>query len=203
MWLFDKYNCILCKWNKYNKDDDHCWNHYPKDEAGYPIEKCKSLSNIYYGKLVKWFPFNVIDKISYKIDDKKTEKYYDDFNDDYTENSEMKHIWGIRSAWDFSQTKGCNLLSMNDFDITYLKDKKKYILGIETFLSFDEGHDGEKKYLNWILDEFTKWMEENGYKTDKQVPFYCFGDYSLADEFGTLEDAYALFKLYVKGFEYV
>lgn len=37
MWLFDKYNCILCKYNKYNKDGDSCWNYLEKDSLGYPI----------------------------------------------------------------------------------------------------------------------------------------------------------------------
>ncbi len=41
--LFDKYRCILCKYRKYNKDGDSCFNHQEKDEYGYPIEKCKYL----------------------------------------------------------------------------------------------------------------------------------------------------------------
>ena len=61
MRLFDKYNCILCKYNKYNKGDDSCFNHQEKDEYGYPIGECKSLSNIYYGTLMNFFPFKQID----------------------------------------------------------------------------------------------------------------------------------------------
>ena len=35
---------------------------WEKDESGYPIGKCNSLSNIYYGKIVKLFPFKQIKK---------------------------------------------------------------------------------------------------------------------------------------------
>ena len=27
MHFIDKYNCILCKYNKYNKDEDSCFDH--------------------------------------------------------------------------------------------------------------------------------------------------------------------------------
>lgn len=60
MKLFDKYNCILCKYRKYNKNGDSCFNHQEKDEYGYPINKCPSLSNIYYGTIIKYFPFKQI-----------------------------------------------------------------------------------------------------------------------------------------------
>ena len=39
--LFDKYNCILCKYNKYNKGNDSCFNHREKDKYGYPVGECK------------------------------------------------------------------------------------------------------------------------------------------------------------------
>ena len=34
---------------------------WEKDESGYPVGKCNSLSNIYYDKIVKLFPFKQID----------------------------------------------------------------------------------------------------------------------------------------------
>ena len=61
MKLLEKYNCIFCKYRKLNKKHDYaCMDSWEKDESGYPIGKCNSLSNIYYGKIVKLFPFKQI-----------------------------------------------------------------------------------------------------------------------------------------------
>lgn len=57
--IVDKYNCIFCKYNKYNKDNDSCLNHREKDEYGYPMWKCKSLSNILWN-FNKLFQFKQI-----------------------------------------------------------------------------------------------------------------------------------------------
>lgn len=59
MRLIDKYNCILCKYNKYNKGVDSCFNHREKDEYGYPVGKCKSLSQEEKDKL-----YELIDKVN-------------------------------------------------------------------------------------------------------------------------------------------
>ena len=58
MKLLEKYSCIFCKYRKLNKNHDYaCMDSWEKDESGYPIGKCNSLSNIYYGKIVELFPF--------------------------------------------------------------------------------------------------------------------------------------------------
>lgn len=200
MGLIDKYNCILCKYNKYNKNGDSCFNHQEKDEYGYPIEKCKSLSNIYYGKIANWFPFNIIEKIKDKIEEKRIEEFYADFNEDGTENSTMKHIWGIRSYMDLSSVP-CGLLSMNDFDVTYLKDENKYILSVETALGFEDEHD-KYEYMKWTLDKFTEWMEQNGYDTTKEFALHevFTNGININTKFESLEDCYAGFKMMVNGF---
>lgn len=58
MKIFDKYNCILCKYNKYNKGDDSRFNHQEKDEYGSTIGKCNYLSNhffmLYNGYITKY-----------------------------------------------------------------------------------------------------------------------------------------------------
>ena len=203
--LFDKYNCILCKYNKYNKGDDSCWNHQEKDEYGYPLGKCMSLSNIYYGKIIKWFPFNVIDKIASEILWKRADKYYKDFNEDCTENNDMKFIFGVMSWDDLSSATEPNLLTMNDFDLIYLKDEKKYILGIETAYKFKD-KQSEKEYLQELLNKFTKWMQDNGFNTDSSLNSYgdmfeVFTDgININSHFDTIEDAYRTFKLLVNGY---
>ena len=205
MKLFEKYNCILCKYNKYNKGDDSCWNHQEKDEYGYPLGKCMSLSNIYYGKIIKWFPFNVIDKIASEILWKRADKYYKDFNEDCTENNDMKFIFGVMSWDDLSSATEPNLLTMNDFDLIYLKDEKKYILGIETAYKFKD-KQSEKEYLQELLNKFTKWMQDNGFNTDSSLNpygdmFEVFTDgININSHFDTIEDAYRTFKLLVNGY---
>ena len=205
MKLFEKYNCILCKYNKYNKGDDSCWNHQEKDEYGYPLGKCMSLSNIYYGKIIKWFPFNVIDKIASEILWKRADKYYKDFNEDCTENNDMKFIFGVMSWDDLSSATEPNLLTMNDFDLIYLKDEKKYILGIETAYKFKD-KQSEKEYLQELLNKFTKWMQDNGFNTDSSLNSYgdmfeVFTDgININSHFDTIEDAYRTFKLLVNGY---
>lgn len=62
MSLLEKYSCIFCKYRKLNKNHDYaCMDSWNKDESGYPIGKCNSLSNIYYGRIANFFPFKQID----------------------------------------------------------------------------------------------------------------------------------------------
>ena len=205
MKLFEKYNCILCKYNKYNKGDDSCWNHQEKDEYGYPLGKCMSLSNIYYGKIIKWFPFNVIDKIASEILWKRADKYYKDFNEECTENNDMKFIFGVMSWDDLSSATEPNLLTMNDFDLIYLKDEKKYILSVETAYMFNS-KEAEKEYFKVLLDKFTEWMKEQGYDTNSTLNPYgdmyeiFSGGININTHFNTIEDAYRTFKLLVNGY---
>ena len=200
MSILDRYSCIFCKYKKYNKNHDYgCMNTWEKDKYGYPIGKCNSLSNIYYGKLIKYFPFNLIYKIQSDIEWKHTEEYYDDFNEDGTENSDMKLVWGIKSYDDLSNAP-CGIMTMNDFEVVYLKDKKKYILGIETIYDFEHDYDGEKAYLNDILDKFTAWMIKNHYDTEQEIRLWQFGNITLHSEFDSIEETYAAFKYMVKGF---
>lgn len=200
MGISKRYSCIFCKYKKYNKNNDYgCMDTWEKDEYGYPMGKCNSLSNIYYGKLIRYFPFNLLYEIRLKIDSIKAKKYYDDFNEDFTENSTMKHIWGIKSYDDLSDAP-CGFMTMNDFDITYLKDKKKYILSVELIYYFERGYEDEKAYLNDILDKFTAWMVENHYDTEQKIRLWQFGDISLHSEFNSIEEAYAAFKYMIKGF---
>ena len=90
--LEQKYNCIFCKYRKLNKNNDYaCMDSWEKDDIG----ECNSLSNIWYGKLSKHFPFNIIQYFIDKREEKITEQYYNDYNEDFTENSSMKFIWGL------------------------------------------------------------------------------------------------------------
>lgn len=179
-------SCLLCKY-KYDKDAcfDATYNH------GF---KCRSLSNIYYGKLVKWFPFNVVEKIKDIIEEKKAEKFYADFNEEGTENSTMKHIFGVPIV-------PSNLMTMNDLDVTYYKDENKYVLGVETLLGFSDQH-GKYDYVRYLLDEFTKFMNKNGYDTSRELALhevFTFG-FNINTHYDSIEECYAAFKMLVNGF---
>ena len=199
--LKQKYNCIFCKYRKLNKSYDYaCMDSWEKDDIG----ECNSLSNIWYGKLTKYFPFNIIQYFIDKHEEKITEEYYNDYNEDFTENSSMKFIWGLKSYDDLSSCDA-NLETMNDIDLIYLKDEKKYILSVETAYMFSS-KEAEKEYFKTLLDKFTKWMEEQGYNTNLTLNPYgdmyeiFSGGININTNFNTIEDAYRTFKLLVNGY---
>ena len=190
-------NCIFCKYKKLYA----CMESWNKDEYGYPIGECNSLSNIWYYKLSEHFPFNIIQYFIDKHEEKITEEYYNDYNEDFTENSSMKFIWGLKSYNDLSSCDA-NLETMNDIDLIYLKDEKKYILGVETAYMFNS-KEAEKEYFKTLLDKFTKWIEEQGYNTNSTLNTYddmyeIFSGYiNINTHFNTIENAYITFKLLV------
>lgn len=203
--LKQKYNCIFCKYRKLNKNCDYaCMDSWEKDEYGYPIGECNSLSNIWYGKLNKHFPFNIIQYFIDKHEEKIAEEYYNDYNEDFTENSSMKFIWGLKS-YDNLSCYDANLETMNDIDLIYLKDEKKYILSVEMAYMFSS-KEAEKKYFKTLLDKFTEWMEDKGYNTNSTLNPY--GDryeiftsgININTLFEAIEDAYRTFKLLVNGY---
>lgn len=196
-----RFNCILCKYNKYNKGDDSCFDHREKDEHGYLIGKCRSLSNIYYGTIIKYFPFKQIHDICDEISWMKAEKYIKKLDKKYGDSSletdELKFIWGVKS-WDDLTGHESNLNTMNDIDIIYDKKKKKYMLGIETAYMF-KSYSDECKYLRECLKSFTKYMEDNG--LNKNKPFELFmNDPCTRMTADTIEELYTNFKIFVNGF---
>jgi len=199
--LIDKYNCILCPYNKYNKGDDNCFNHQEKDKYGYPIGKCKSLSNIVHGTILKFFPFKQIYDFRTKRAWAKEEKYNDKMDKKYgdctLENDDMKFIWGVKSWGDLSGHDAC-IDTMNDIDIIYDKTKKKYILGIETAYDF-ENHAAECDYLRNCLNAFTKYMDDNELNKNKSYMLF-FSDPCTSMEAETIEELYTNFKIFVDGF---
>ena len=197
----EKYSCIFCKYRKLNKNHDYaCMDSWKKDDIG----ECNSLSNIWYGKLSEHFPFNIIQYFIDKHEEKITEEYYNDYNEDFTENSSMKFIWGLKSYDDLSSCDA-NLETMNDIDLIYLKDEKKYILGVETAYMFNS-KEAEKEYFKTLLDKFTEWMEEQGYNTNSTLNTYddmyeiFSSDININTHFNTIEDVYRTFKLLVNGY---
>lgn len=199
--FFNKYSCILCKYNKYNKNGDECWNHMEKDEYGYPIGKCNSLSNIYYGKIVKHFPFKQIDFLKSEIVYKKEEKYYKEMDSKYgdcaLEDDDMKFIWGVKS-WDDLTGHDANMMTMNDIDIIYDKNSKQYLLGIETAYCF-KNYESECEYLKECLNAFTKYMNDNNLDTNKHFELFM-ANVSTEIKADNIEELYTNFKIFVNGY---
>ena len=199
--LFDKYNCILCKYNKYNKNGDNCYNHREKDEYGYFVDKCKSLSNIYYGTIIKFFLFKQIHDFraerAWRKEEKYNKKMEEKYGDCSLETDDFKFIWGIKS-WDDLSGAGACLYTMNDIDIIYDKKKKEYILGIETAYLFKTYND-ECKYLSDCLKAFTKYMDDNG--LNKNEPFRLFMNNPCTNMVAnSIEELYTNFKIFVNGY---
>ena len=174
------------------------WN---KDEYGYPIGKCNSLSNIYYGKITKLFPFKQIDywqtERAYKKEEKYTEVMDKKYGDCGIETDDWKFIWGITS-WDDLSGHEANMYTMNDIDITYDKQKKEYMLGVETAYMF-ETYNSACNYLKACLEAFTKYMDDNGLDKNKQYSLFMSNPCTsmVAD---SIEDLYTNFKIFVDGF---
>lgn len=199
--LFDKYNCILCKYNKYNKNGDNCYNHREKDEYGYFVNKCKSLSNIYYGTIIKFFLFKQIHDFraerAWRKEEKYNKKMEEKYGDCSLETDDFKFIWGVKSWDDLSGADAC-LYTMNDIDIIYDKKKKEYILGIETAYLFKTYND-ECKYLSDCLKAFTKYMDDNG--LNKNEPFRLFMNNLCTNMVAnSIEELYTNFKIFVNGY---
>lgn len=106
----------------------------------------------------------------------------------------LEHVWGIPSSG-----TDCSMFTLNDFDITYLKDRKKYIMELESVYDF-ETPEFERKYLVDICNKFTDWMNEKGYNTYKKLSFndLFYKNYSINSEFDTIEDLYAVFAMLVR-----
>lgn len=101
--------------------------------------------------------------IEFDIDEFDDFEVYDGYDDPY-ENEIIKFIWGVKSWDDLCESDAC-LYTMNDIDLIYLKDQKKYILELETIFMFDK-EEHKIGYLESCLGAFTKFMVENGYNTE-------------------------------------
>jgi len=123
---------------------------------------------------------------------------YPDYIEDDTHYGSLEHIWGITS-YDNLTGREANLHTMNDIDITYEKDNNLYMLGIETIYQFNEPEkENQCKYLRRLLDEFTKFMDENDYSKGFDVWFHTYGSTKTSAE--SIEELYMNFKIFVEGY---
>lgn len=126
------------------------------------------------------------------------DKREDDDFDPFYEDENMKFIWGVKSWDDLTDADVC-LHTMNDIDLIYLKDKKKYILGIETIFEFEK-EEHKINYLKSMLCEFEKFMVENGYNTELKPSWWNVFGKGISEDFDSIEECYAMFKFLVNGY---
>lgn len=113
-----------------------------------------------------------------------------------------KFIWGILSADDLSNENEANFYTMNDFEILYNTETKKYCLSIETIYYFSQGKEGECLYLQNLMKKFTLWMKNHNYNINYEVSLYevftCFIGEGIQSN--TIEELYAKFKMIVDSY---
>ena len=131
-------------------------------------------------------------------DNEYEDEWYEDEYDNPYENEIMKFIWGVKSWDDLTCSDAC-LYTMNDIDLLYLKDQKKYLFSIETIFQFDK-EEYKLNYLKRCLDTFTKFMVENGYDTEAKPHWWDVFGNGMNAHFDSIEECYAMFKMLVNAY---
>lgn len=135
--------------------------------------------------------------IEFDVDEYEDEWCEDDYSDPY-ENEIMKFIWGVKSWDDLTCSDAC-LYTMNDIDLLYLKDQKKYLFSIETIFEFDK-EEYKLNYLKRCLEAFEKFMVENGYNTEVKPHWWDVFGSGMNAHFDSIEECYGMFKMLVNGY---
>ena len=150
-------------------------------------------------KELKWtLEFKISNIIEYFYI-KKCKRLYPDYVDDEYNLGSIKHIWGVKSYDDLSGHDVC-LHTMNDIEIIYDRETKKYSLSIEAAFCFDDNRkENECKYLKELLDAFTGYMDDNNYSKDYDICLFMRG-WDIKSKAESIEELYANFKIYVDGY---
>lgn len=179
-------NYVFCKHNNTEK----CYN----------CERtCPSVSNILYGvvfelpiikQIYKYISNKIFEK-AIKLEEEMFEKYGD------CENESIKLIFGVSSC-----ECDVNLYTINDLEVIYDKQTKKYSISIEAIYQFDS-IERQVKYLNGLLEKFTKYMTDNNFDKNYKISFYdiFYGNININCIANSIEECYARFKFIVEGFD--
>lgn len=166
-------------------------------------KRCPSISNILYGII---FKLPIIKQIYKYISDKNFDKYMKFEEDRFTkygdcEDEKIKLIFGTLSYDEMVRQYGATLYTMNDLDIIYDKESKKYSASVEAIYQWDDD-GGIVKYLQSLLSQFTKYMIDNNLDTTCKIVFYdiFYGNITMDCVADTIEECYAKFKFMVEGY---
>ena len=132
----------------------------------------------------------------------RCQKLYPDWEDNEFNCGPLKFIWGVKS-WDDLTTQEANFFTLNDLDICYNRDTKKYLLGLETALQF-KCVDEKITYLDNLMNKFENFMKDSENFQNSFDPYFLYlynnGELFIAD---TLTELYYKFKIFVNGFKYL
>lgn len=128
--------------------------------------------------------------------EKQLKKKYPNWNYDNWI-GDLEFIWGIKS-YDCLVNCEANMHTMNDIEIDYDHNEKKYLLSIETAYLFKD-KKAECEYLKRLLKYFEEYMDEN--KLDKNYPYSLFFSHPcITFEADSIPELYMNFALFVKGY---
>lgn len=184
-------NFVFCK---YRNEPAKCINCH---------KRCPSISNILYGII---FKLPIIKQIYKYISDKKFDKYMKFEEDRFNkygdcEDEKIKLVFATLSGDEMVRQYGATLYTMNDLDIIYDKESKKYSASVEAIYQWDD-EGGTVKYLQSLLSQFTKYMIDNNLDTTYKIVFYdiFYGNITMDCVADTIEECYAKFKFMVEGY---
>lgn len=131
--------------------------------------------------------------------ERKLKKLYPDYNGDDEYNcGTLKFIWGVKSWDDLCPADTC-LYTMNDIDICYDRETKKYMLGVETAYMFKDKL-AEVEYLEGLLSYFTKYMIDNNLSTE-EPHFLWMSSPCTSMEAKTIAELYTNFRIFIEGYK--
>ncbi len=114
--------------------------------------------------------------------------------------AQIDFVWGVKSVSDYSEDTA-SAFTINDIAVYFDNNTNEYALFIETARCFENDKKDECRFLKRILREFTEWMEDEGYDTNKKYDFAFVATENLMKFVDTsIERIYARFKIFVAGF---
>ena len=126
---------------------------------------------------------------------------YNDENFDPYNIDNLQFIWGVKS-WDELSSGEANLHTMNDIDIIYDTNTKLYSLDIETIYHFNGGKMGEVKYLNYLFEKFTEYMEKHNLNKNEPYDFQAKEPHIILKA-KSIPELYTSFRIFVAGYNAV
>lgn len=185
-------NYVFCKDRNNNEKCIHCNR-----------KMCPSVSNILYGVIFEIPIIKQIYNYLYHKKFMKELKHEEDILEKYgdCETNTIKLIFATLSNDEMVKQYGATLYTMNDLDVIYDKETKKYSVDIEAIYQWDD-KSGIAIYLQSLLNQFTKYMTDNNLKTNYKISFYdiFYGKIAIECEADTIEECYAKFKFIVDGY---
>lgn len=90
---------------------------------------------------------------------------------------------------------------LSEFCLVFDADQQSFSFEIETLLSFEDSINDPQKYISNVFEDFTAWMNENGYRTDTIISFWDYFDTDgINRHFPSVEISYVVFKTMIQGF---